>query len=157
MELDEHQEWASELERHRGSKFVWVQFYFHHIGMVPLQVCPDLKWGTRVTSKGLCRSSPLTALHHLKTIASNTWPSYTLKATRMHIKFPPNDPSETRLIMNAKLRLPGSSHGPPHDLRKVMVGSQNSITASWPKGARKLHIQENNEKIRIKLAFPFWP
>ena len=29
------------LERHRGSKFVWVQFYFHHIGMVPLQVCSE--------------------------------------------------------------------------------------------------------------------
>ena len=36
------QEWAPELERHRGSKFVWVQFYFHHIGMVPLQVCSEL-------------------------------------------------------------------------------------------------------------------
>ena len=36
------QEWAPELERHRGSKFVWVQFYFHHIGMVPLQVCSGL-------------------------------------------------------------------------------------------------------------------
>ena len=30
------------LERHRGSKFVWVEFYFHHIGMVPLQVFPEL-------------------------------------------------------------------------------------------------------------------
>jgi len=30
----------------------------------------------------------------------------------MHIKFPPNEPSETPIIMNAKLRLPGSSHGP---------------------------------------------
>ena len=46
---------------------------------------------------------------------------YTFKATRMHIKFPPNDPSETRLIMNAKLRLPRSSLGPGHDLRKAMV------------------------------------
>ena len=36
------QEWAPELERHRGSKFVWVQFYFHHIGMVPLQVWSEL-------------------------------------------------------------------------------------------------------------------
>ena len=59
MELDEHQEWASELERHRGSKFVWVQFYFHHIGMEALQVCSALQWDTRVASKGLCRSSPL--------------------------------------------------------------------------------------------------
>ena len=30
------------LERHRGSKFVWVEVYFHHIGMVPLQVFSEL-------------------------------------------------------------------------------------------------------------------
>ena len=30
MELNEHRDSARELERHRGSEFVWVQFYFHH-------------------------------------------------------------------------------------------------------------------------------
>ena len=30
MKLNEDQFSARELERHRGSKFVWVQFYFHH-------------------------------------------------------------------------------------------------------------------------------
>ena len=30
MKLNEHRDSARELERHRGSEFVWGQFYFHH-------------------------------------------------------------------------------------------------------------------------------
>ena len=40
--MNEHRDSAPELERHRGSKFVWVQFYFHHWGMEALQVCSEL-------------------------------------------------------------------------------------------------------------------
>ena len=30
MEQNENLDSARELEKHRGSEFVWVQFYFHH-------------------------------------------------------------------------------------------------------------------------------
>ena len=143
MELDEHQEWASELERHRGSKFVWVQFYFHHIGMEALQVCSALQWDTRVASKGLCRSSPL-MLHIIsKTIASNTQPSYTLKATRMHIKFPPNDPCvmplnekfiETLVIILGHL---GHLHGSWLSKLNHRLFAKSNMQTSYPRKQRK--------------------
>ena len=33
MELNGDRVSAPELERHTGSKLVWIQLYFHHLGM----------------------------------------------------------------------------------------------------------------------------
>ena len=88
---------------------------FHHIGMVPLQVCSDLKWGIRVTPKGPCRSCHYCSTSS-QTFAFNTQHPYIFKTTRMHIKFVPIWPCKVPVLICDKVLFHGSSLGPAHDV-----------------------------------------